>query len=272
MKTRHIASAALIALLLGGCASHKDIQYIQDIDESYTESISPNTGITIEPGDRLSIIVTSKDTELSSMFNMQPGITTYAEGVTTSNNMNQLQQADLGYRVDSDGNIIFPILGQLHVAGMNRVQVENLIKQRIIKEGLLKDFSVRVSFLNFRVSVLGDVGRLGNYNITDDRFNLMQLLAEVGGTNVTAEIEDVLVIREKKGQRKVYKVNLKSKDIFNSPAYYLQQNDIVYVIPNDRKAADRDANTRTFQTVGFWTGMFSFAASIATMIIALSKN
>lgn len=270
MTIKHICCISLIALVLGGCATHKDIQYMQDIDDTYTESISPNTGITIEPGDRLSIIVTSKDPELSSIFNMQPGIASYGEGVTQQ--ANSYSNIDLGYRVDSEGNIMFPVLGQIHVAGLNRVQLENLIKQRILKENLLKDFSVRVSFLNFRVSVLGDVGSLGNYTITDDKFNILQLLAEVGGTNVTAEIEDVMVIREKNGKRQVYKVNLKSKDLFNSPAYYLQQNDVVYVIPNDRKAAGRDANTATFQTVGFWTGMFSFAASVATMIIALSKK
>lgn len=243
---------------------------MQDIDESYVESVNPNTGIIIEPGDRLSIVVTSKDPELSSIFNMQPGVASYAEGVNNSTNSTNIN--DLGYRVDSEGNIVFPVLGQLHVAGLNRVQLENLIKQRILKENLLKDFSVRVSFLNFRVSVLGDVGTLGNYTITDDKYNILQLLAQVGGTNVTAEIEDVMVIREKNGKRQVYKVNLKSKDLFNSPAYYLQQNDVVYVIPNDRKAAGRDANTGTFQTVGFWTSTFSFVASIATMAIALTRK
>lgn len=258
-------------LIFASCASRKDIQYLQDVDDMYTETVIPNSGIIIEPGDLLSIVVTSKDTELSSIFNMQPGTTTYVQGMTNgSNNVNNVRN-DMGYRVDSEGNIVFPVLGTLHAAGLNRVQLEDLIKQRILKEGMLKDFSVRVSFLNFRVSVLGDVAKLGNYAIADDHFNLLQLMAEVGGTNVTAEIEEVVVVREKNNKRQVYKVNLKSKDLFNSPAYYLQQNDVVYVIPNDRKAATRDANTSALQTVGFWTGLASFAASIGTMIVAISK-
>lgn len=270
MKLTKTAICGACLLMLASCATRKDIQYLQDVDETYTETVVPNTGIIIEPGDLLSIVVTSKDTELSGIFNMQPGTTTYVEGMRSTNNNNTVRN-DMGYRVDSQGDIVFPVLGTIHCAGLNRVQLENLIKQRILKEGLLKDFSVRVSFLNFRVSVLGDVAKLGNYAIEDDHFNLLQLMAEVGGTNVTAEIEEVVVVREKNNKRQVYKVNLKSKDLFNSPAYYLQQNDVVYVIPNDRKAASRDANTSALQTVGFWTGLASFAASIGTMIVAISK-
>lgn len=254
-------------ILLSSCNSSKEVQYFQDTIANQEEYAIPNTGITIEPNDLLSIIVTTKDPELSAIFNMQPGSTGTSSG---SNNNETAKKVDYGYRVDNYGDIGFPALGTLHVAGMTRSELENLIRQRIIKEGLLKEFSVSVSFLNFKISVIGDVKSPGIINIKDDKFTILQALAECGDLNITGDRSNVTVIREKNGKRTFYKLDLRSKAMFDSPAYYMQQNDVVYVVPNEKKSGERDINTNTWKQVGTWTGLISIAASLTTLIVTLT--
>lgn len=267
---KRLSFAFAITILLNSCGTTKEVRYLQDATENSIEETVPNSGITIEPDDLLSIIITTKDPELSAVFNMQPGTTGVANTTGTYNNDNA-RKVDYGYRVDPSGNINFPTLGTLHIAGMTRAELESMIKQRITKEGLLKEFSVSVSFLNFKISIIGDVRNPRNLTVNDDKFTIFQALAEAGDMNITGERDEVLVIREKKGERKIYTLDLRSKEIFNSPAYYLQQNDVVYVVPNEKKAGERDINTNTWKQVGTWTGLISIAASLATMIVTLAK-
>lgn len=130
-----------------------------------------NTGIIIEPNDLLSIIISTQKPELSSIFNNQPGTI-----VNTTISNDNTRKIDYGYRVDSQRDLNFPILGNIHVSGLNRKEVGNLIKKRIQNEGLLKELSV--SFLNFKISVLGDVKNPGNIIINDDKFTIFHALAE----------------------------------------------------------------------------------------------
>ena len=243
---------------------------MQDMTTDTVEVAKLNPGLLIEPDDLLSIVVTTKNPELGTPFNMQPGMMSMKTEGTAMNNMSHNDKRELGYRVDNNGDIVFPMLGTLHVAGLTRRELESLIKQRIIKEGLLKEFSVSASFLNSKISILGDVGSPGNYDFKDDKYTLLQALADAKDLNMTAERE-IFVIREKGGERKMYSVDLKSKELFNSPVYYLQQNDIIYVVPNDQKAATRDVNSSSFRQWGTWMSLFSFAGSIVTMIVALTK-
>lgn len=264
----NIACAILLLLIATGCTTTKDVQYIQDLTPNTLETTLGNSGLLIEPDDLLSIIVTTKNPELGTLFNLQPGtLTTELTAISTNNISNKLET---GYRVDEQGNIVFPQLGTLHVAGLNRRQVENMIKQRIIKEGLLKDFSVSVSFQNSKISILGDVAKPGNYDFKDDKYTILQALADAGDLNITAERE-ILVVREKNGQRQLHQIDLKSRSLFDSPAYYLQQNDVIYVLPNDVKAAQRDLNSNQWRQVSTWMGLASFVASMASIIVAITK-
>lgn len=265
-----LLSAAFVALMTS-CVGTKDVQYVQDMTPNSVEFAKVNPGLQIEPDDLLSIVVTTKNPELGTEFNMQPGMMSMkTEGSGGMGSNTSVNKRELGYRVDNEGDIVFPVLGTLHVAGLTRRELESMIKQRITKEGLLKDFSVSVSFLNSKISILGDVRSPGNYDFKDDKYTLLQALADAGDLNMTAERE-IYVIREKGGERKMYAVDLKSKQLFDSPVYYLQQNDIIYVLPNDQKAATRDSNSSSFRQWGTWLTLFSFAGSIATMIVALTK-
>lgn len=270
MKSKiSIVLGSSLLLLASSCTTTKDVQYIQDLTPNAIESTMSNSGLLIEPDDLLSIIVTTKDPELGTLFNLQPGTLTTELNSTVTNSMSN--KLEMGYRVDEQGDIVFPQLGTIHVSGLNRRQLESMIKQRILKEGLLKDFSVSVSFQNSKISILGDVAKPGNYDFKDDKYTILQALADAGDLNITAERE-VLVIREKNGKRELHNVDLKSRTLFDSPAYYLQQNDVIYVLPNDVKAAQRDLNSNQWRQVSTWMGLASFVASMVSIIVALTNK
>ena len=175
----------------------------------------------------------------------------------------------LGYLVDSNGDIDFPILGKLHVAGLTRMQLTEMIKQRLIDEDLIKDPIVTVQFLNYKVSGMGEVNAPGSFNISGDRITLLEALSMAGDLTIYGRRDRVAVIREKDGKRTILMHDLRSSDIFNSPCYYLQQNDIVYVEPNKAKAEQTDINQN--KSLGVWFGAISALVSIASLIVTLTK-
>lgn len=265
---KRISLITTTAIMLAGCAGTKDVQYIKDFPAGVTLNANSNQGLIIEPEDLLNIVVTTKDPELGTIFNLQPGTVT-ADMQSMSSSMRNNEQS-IGYRVDSQGDIVFPMLGTLHVAGLNRSQVESMIKQRMIKEGYLKDFSVQVSFKNAKISILGDVRQPGNYDFKDDKYTLLQAIADAGDLAMTAE-RTIVVVREKDGKHQLYNVDMSSKDLFDSPAYYLQQNDVIYVLPNDKKAGESDINSNPLRQFSTWMSLVTFATSMVTLVIALTK-
>ena len=166
--------------------------------------------------------------------------------------------------MDVDGNIDFPILGKLHVQGLKVSEVTNGIRDLIIKGNYIKDPQVSLEFLNFKYTVLGAVGSAGTYSVEDDRITLLDAIAKAGDLNANAKVDHIAVIREVDGKRQVYVHDIRSKDIFTSPCYYLQQNDIVYVEP---KYKDKEKENRFFQYAGFITGLAGIAATIVAIIV-----
>lgn len=179
------------------------------------------------------------------------------------------QQRVLGYLVDTNGEIDFPILGKMHVAGLTRLQLTELIKQRLTEEDLIKDPVVTVQFLNYKVSVMGEVNRPGSFNISGDRITLLEALSMAGDLTIYGRRDRVAVIRENDGQRTILYHDLRSSDVFNSPCYYLQQNDIVYVEPNNSKAGQSEINQN--KSVGVWLSAGSILVSIVSLIVTLTK-
>lgn len=210
----------------------------------------------------LAIIVNSKDPELALPFNMP--LISYQIG-----NQNIGQQRLVGYLVNQDGNIDFPILGEIHVEGLTRMQVTELIKKRLIEEELIKDPIVTVQFLNFKVSVIGEVGRPGTFDISGDRITLLEALSMAGDLTIYGRRDRVAVIREKDGKRSILYHDLRSSDIFQSPCYYLQQNDIVYVEPNNAKTGQSRINSNN--SVGVWLSGVSVLASITSLLVTMFK-
>ena len=225
----HVLSAAVLSVMfLVSCGQVKDIAYFQDKALDHPEEIDRHGGIVIQPKDMISIVVSS--------FNLP--VVSYQAGseIVTSGG----QQRLLGYVVDNDGYIDFPVIGRIEVGGMTRWELSESIKGILLDKGYLNDAVVTVEFMNFKVSVLGEVARPGTYSIEGDKVTVLQALSLAGDLTIYGKRENVTVIRELDGKRVFYNVDLCSVDVFKSPAYNLQQNDIVYVEPSEIKARQSD--------------------------------
>lgn len=248
----------LAILLLTSCASRKNFLYFQDLEMGESYPIAERHETVLHRDDRLSIKVSSKNPELAIPFNA----TNSAVRVNSNGDMNvegSGKNNDRGYLVDPDGMIDFPILGKLHVEGLSTLQVADLIKKKIIEGNYIKEPLVDVQLLNFKYTVLGAVVSNGVYTANDGRITLIEAIAKAGDLSAKAKINKVAVIRENNGKRQVFMHDLRSKDIFDSPCYYLQQNDIVYVEP---KYGKKDSEDRSVQYI-------SLAATLSTAITTL---
>lgn len=245
-------------LLLSSCASRRSLVYFQDMWPGLDYPADLKHEAVIHADDKLSIVVGSKNPELALPFNAQGGnFQVSADGNVTSPGSAQLREK--GYRVDVDGNIDFPILGKLHVEGMTLFQAKELIKEKIVKGNYIKEPLVSIEFLNFRYTVLGAVGAPGTYSIANDRVTLLDAIARSGDISSNGRVDRVNVIREEGSFRKVYTHDLREKELFDSPAFYLQQNDIVYVEP---KKTGKEAEDRGWRYASFLVSVASLVTSI----------
>ena len=269
-KILGILSAAALILGLASCnpETYKKINYLQDVSDNTTMSMKVNRGIIIQPQDQLSIIVTSRDPKMAVPFNLSVSNFYTGSELTASGGASQ---RITGYVVSNEGDINFPSLGSLHVAGLNRWELQDLIKDRLSDEGLLKDAVVTVEFLNFKVSVLGEVAAPGTYSVTGDKITILQALALARDLTIYGQRENVQVIREQNGKRQIYVMDLTNSSIFDSPAYYLQQNDVVYVTPSKVRAGQGEINENYFKSGSFWISLASISATMATLIINIAR-
>ena len=266
MFKKNLIFAVLAAvLLLGSCSVPTNIAYFQNRLVDNPEQIDKHGGIVIQPKDMLSIVVSSKNPELVVMFNLP--VVSYQAGseVVTSSYSQRL----LGYVVDNDGFIDFPILGRLKVSGLTRWELSEMIKARLLDEGYLTDCVVTVQFMNFKVSVIGEVNSPGTYTIEGDKVTVLQAISLARDLTIFGQRENVTVIRERNNERVMYQINLCDVSMFNSPAYYLQQNDIVYVEPSEIKARQSTTDDKGLRMTSIFVSGGSLLVSIATMIISL---
>lgn len=226
-------------------------------------------GILVQPQDMISIVVSSRTPELAAAFNLAN--ISYQAGSETGNAGGGSYRL-MGYSVDSEGDIDFPILGKINVAGLNRWGVARKIKEKLQESGQLKDPVVTVEFMNFKISVLGEINRPGSYTVSGDKINILQALSLAGDMTIYGRRDNIRVVREQNGKRVVYVVDIRNSDLFNSPAYYLQQNDEVYVEPNRVRAGQSTINENSFRSVSFWASISATLLTIANLIITISNN
>jgi polysaccharide export outer membrane protein len=253
---------SVYALILSACGSTKNVSYLQDMNVLREQTIRQKYEAIIHRDDLLSIYVNSKNPELTAPFNM-PVVSSQVGSEVSPN------QRVLGYLVDVNGDIDFPMLGKIQVEGLSRFQLTNLIKNWLTQENLIKDPIVTVQFLNFKISVMGEVNHPGSFTITGDRVTLLEALSMAGDLTIYGKRNRVAVIREERGERSILFHDLRSVKIFNSPCYYLQQNDIVYVEPNRARAGQSQINQNN--SVGVWFSAISILTSIAVLIVNLNK-
>ena len=261
-------SATAALLLLASCnpKTYKQINYLQDIQKDTLMAMGINQGIVIQPQDQLSIVVSSRTPELALQFNLP--ITSYQAGseIVSSGGANQRL---MGYVVSNEGMINFPVLGTIPVAGKTRWELQNLIRDEIAAGGYIKDPIVTVEFMNFKISVLGEVTSPGTYGISGDKITIFQALALARDLTIYGRRDAVEVIREQNGQRKVYVMDLRDTDIFSSPGYYLQQNDVVYVVPNSVRAGQSTINENYLKSANFWMSIASMGVTMASFAITV---
>ena len=262
MKVTNFFCVILSIAMYTSCVTPKDVVYFQDAGNyAYYRDVDKYE-VYIHQDDLLAIMVNSQDPEAAMPFNL-PTANFYIGGETYG------QQRVLGYLVDIDGNIDFPVLGKLHVEGLTRNQLRDLIKTSLIEGDLLKDPIITINFLNFKISVQGEVNRAGSFHITGERITLLEALSMAGDLTIYGRRDRVAVIRESKGSRSILYHDLLSTELFKSPCYYLQQNDIVYVEPNDRRIQQSNINQNNSASV--WLSIFSVLLTATSIIINVSK-
>ncbi len=263
----YLCLIALSVLLLGSCAAPKNIAYFQNRLVDHPEQIDKHAGIVIQPKDMLSVVVTSKNPELVVMFNLP--VVTYQTGSEVSTGG---YQRIMGYVVDNDGCIDFPILGKLKVSGLTRWELSEMIKDKLVSGGYLSDAVVVVEFMNFKVSVLGEVNAPGTYTIEGDKATVLQAISLAKDLTIFGLRENVTVIRERDGERVIYQINLCDVSMFNSPAYYLQPNDIIYIEPSNIKTRQSTTDDKALRMTSIMVSSGSLLVSVATMIISIIAN
>lgn len=263
MKFCKIIIVAASVLLLGSCATPKKISYFQDLRPGESE-LAPAalTEISIQPKDKLSILVNSQDLRLTNLFNLP--VVSQQIGQETSSNTNRGLS---GYTVDSNGDIDFPVLGKIHIWGMTREEVAAHIKQELQSNDLIKDPVVTVEFMNLNIKVLGEVNNPGRFSIDRDNMTLLDALSLAGDLTIYGNRENVTVLRDDGGRQRVYRVDLCSAgELYHSPAYYLQQNDVVYVGPNATKARQSTVNGNNVRSTSFWISLASLLTTIGVLV------
>lgn len=249
MNYRNLIITFLIIGFLSSCASRKDLVYFQD--EAVTESIkmSEYQQLTYKIDDLLAINVSALDPEAARPFNLPAA--SFNTDVTANVQGGVRQQT---YLVDYDGNIDFPVLGTIKVAGLTRTELTNLLKSRL--EEYLKNPIVNVRLANFNVTIIGEVSRPGTFNIQDERITLLEALGLASDLTIFGKRSNVMLIRENDGKKKFAKIDLTSINTINSPLFYLQQNDVIYVEPNNarvRQASYNQNNSVLISAIGTLT-------------------
>ena len=216
-----------VGMLLAACSTPAKYSYLRDLEYNVPEIAQPAPELRLKVDDRISIQVFSEQMELAAPFN--------AAGIQMANETGSLLSSTYG--VDTRGNIEFPILGEIHVEGKTLNEVQRDIAAEITRRGYIKEPVIKAELVNFTVTVIGQLGQ----NIIDvegNNMNLIQLLAQLSGDLESAKIPDVMIIRTENGTRQAYHVNFQTKEIYNSPVFYLQQNDVIYVKPRGVKLSN----------------------------------
>ena len=247
-KAIRLFALGMVAILAASCVTQKQITYLQDVDGAKGDSIKahfvPQTETIIRSGDALTVFVSALDKEAVAPYNL-PVAVFATPGSTQVQTTPMLQY----YMVDEAGDIELPVLGKVHVAGLKRPEVEEAIKKKL--EAQIVNPLVQVNLIGAKVSVMGEVARPGHVGMAKGRITILEALAAAGDLTPYGRRDNVLVTRE--------------VDLYTSPYYYLQQNDVIYVSPNSVRAINST-------NAGLWLSVVSTALSAATVIVTVVKK
>lgn len=240
-----------ILFALTSCVTKKDIVYFQNVKDFETIVDTDSFEAKLKVGDIISITVTTLNPEVSAPYNpVTPG------GVGQA----------VDYLIDIDGNIDFPILGKIKVIGLTTEETKQLLKSKFEDGQLLKDPVIIIRILNYRVTIQGAVNAPGVYPVVGERISILEALGLAGDLSINGRRDNILVIRDFNGTKTYTRIDLTSKEVFNSPVYYLTQNDYVYVEPNNSAISNASGDSR----IGTIISITSFL--LTTALIFVTRN
>ncbi|SDD19419.1 polysaccharide biosynthesis/export family protein [Pedobacter soli] len=244
---------AIYTCLATGCAPRRDLVYFSNLAKQTSDEKLPSQEVKIQQNDLLSVSINSLNQESNVLF----AVNTKAPSAENNYKVE-------GYRVNKDGMINLPVVGNVRLEGLTIEQAQNTISRELDK--YVKKPVVDIQLVNFKVTVIGEVNRPSNFTVQGDNINLLQALGMAGDMTVYGKRDNVLVIREQNGQRVMKRLNLNNQDVMNSPFFFLKQNDIVYVEPDKSKASEYSTNTRVMPLV------IASISAVAVLITAVLKQ
>lgn len=259
-----------------GCSTPKNIAYFQDVENAKTIEtvVLEQNAIRVQPYDKLSIVVNSKDPALAQLFNLSV-VTNYTKqpggfsgtGSHLRDFAPSVNEGISTYTVSPAGSIDFPILGELKIEGMTRDELAGYIKGELIGRNLVKDPVVTVEFLNIGFSVLGEVNRPGRFDLNKDVINIVEALSLAGDLSIQGQRENVMLLRQGANGLETYRVDLTNMDATTkSPAFFLKQGDIVYVEPNNIRKRQTTNNGNNLMNLSFWISVASLLTTAAVLL------
>lgn len=272
-KIIHITFLVALTVWLSSCSTPKNVAYFQNAEAIRGMTLQNEQPFRLRPKDKINIVVSSTDPMLVNQFNLTSvSQNLHALGTTlapeTSVGGSTSGSSILAYTVDEQGDIDFPVLGKVAVEGKTRQEVAAYIRARLIARELVLDPIVTVEYVNLAVNVLGEVNRPGRINAQKDYFTILDAIAAAGDLTITGQRENIMVMREVDGDDQTYIINLCDRqEMLSSPAYYLQQNDVVYVSPNPKRQREAKSIGNTFNQPSFWLSLASFLTTLGALLI-----
>lgn len=262
----------LVGLLLAGCKASHEIVYLQDAGQRaifIPGESAPIPEAVIKVGDLLTITVNSNTPEAAQPFNLPIYPVPRAENAynigSGSGGISGGQGGLQSYLVDTDGKIVFPVIGKLYVAGMTKNQLSELIKNRIYPRYINEEPIILIRYAGFKVSVIGEVARPGVIQVNNEKITILEALAQAGDLTMFAVRDNILLIREKEGKRETIRIDIRDKNLLNSPYYFLQQDDVLYVQPNEVKIN----NTAFSSTLAIPVSVIGTLSSLTSLVIIM---
>lgn len=255
-KFLYVLLAVAGCVAMASCSASRKVIYLQDIQPNISILLKEVQAIRLQPEDKISIIIHGRDRELVEIFNLLEG----REGAHGREGIHSL------YTVDDRGYIDMPVLGPVKAGGLTRQELSDAIKYRLLESQLIKDPIVTIEYGNLGYYFLGEIS--GRRTIERDHVTLLEALSEAGDLPLTATRDNILVLRTENGVQTPYRVSLLSvEELYSSPAYYIQQNDIIYIEPIMIKRNQATANGNLFNTYGFWTSIVSVVMSLVLVLL-----
>jgi polysaccharide export outer membrane protein len=246
----------LLVLIATSCGSKKDILYFQNIESFPLDTIdSAKYQLRIVPNDNLLITVSAHNPAAAEPFNSINLTGSFTSGLEWK-----------GYLVDERGEINFPVIGKITIGGLTKVEAEKLLGDKIAH--YIANPVINIRFINYKISILGEVNRPGTYTINDEKISLPEAISLAGDLTIYGQRQNVWIYRMENGEKRYYTVDLTSPSVFYSPYYYLQQNDLVYVEPNKARAGSSTYN----QSLPLIFSAISILVTVASFVITLSKK